>query len=223
MSMKYMLAIVKGMLAGIAIGFGGFLFILMTYLLPNELGKILGALLFPIGLSIVCVCKLFLFTGKIGMVFEQKQSKEFYLNLPIMYVGNILGSLAIGYLCFAIFSNTDLFNRTLEVAANKTAFTDYQFVLAMIVKSLITGLCVYLGVKSFLVSKNRVVGIFLIFVFIFLFVYIGGDHCVANMYYFSFANKCDNGYTYLNILIATICNSLGTIPGVLLFKLFEKK
>lgn len=218
-----MLALVKGMLAGIAIGFGGFLFILMTYLLPNELGKILGALLFPVGLSIVCVYKLFLFTGKIGMVFEQKQSKEFYLNLPIMYVGNILGSLAIGYLCFAIFSNTDLFNRSLEVATNKTAFTDYQFVLAMIAKSLITGLCVYLGVKSFLVSKNRVVGIFLIFVFIFLFVYIGGDHCVANMYYFSFANKWDNGYTYLNILIATICNSLGTIPGVLLFKLIKTK
>lgn len=221
--MKYLFSLIKGILAGIAIGFGGFLFILMTFLLPNELGKILGALLFPIGLSIVCIFKLFLFTGKIGMIFEQKQAKEFYINLPIMYVGNILGSLSIGYLFFAIFRNVDLFDRAVQVANSKVAFTDYEFVLNMIVKSLITGLCVYLGVKSFLVFKNKVIGVFLIFVFIALFVYIGGDHCVANMYYFSFANKWDNGYTYLNILIATICNSLGTIPGVLLFRLFKTK
>lgn len=82
--MKYFLAVYKGILAGLAIGLGGFLFTLMTYALPNELGKILRALLFPIGLSIVCIFKLFLFTGKIGLVFESKQTKDFYINLPLM-------------------------------------------------------------------------------------------------------------------------------------------
>ena len=53
-----------------------------------------------------------------------------------------------------------------------------------------------------------------------IFVYIGGDHCVANMYYFSFANSW-TGYALLNIALATICNSIGTIPGVLLFKAFK--
>jgi len=220
--MKYLLAIFKGVLAGLAIGLGGFLFTLMTYALPNELGKILGALLFPIGLSVVCIFKLFLFTGKIGLVFEGKQTKDFYINLPLMYIGNIIGSLILGYLCFAIFRNTDLFIRIRDIAANKTNFdSGYEYYLMLIVKSLITGLCVYLAVKSYGLIKNKIVGVFLIFVFIFIFVYIGGDHCVANMYYFSFANSW-TGYAFLNIALATICNSIGTIPGVLLFKAFKK-
>lgn len=220
--MKYLLAIYKGILAGLAIGLGGFLFTLMTYALPNELGKILGALLFPIGLSVVCIFKLFLFTGKIGLVFEGKQTKDFYINLPLMYIGNIIGSLILGYLCFAIFRNTDLFVRIREIAVNKTNFDlGYEYYLMLIVKSLITGLCVYLAVKSYGLIKNKIIGVFLIFVFIFIFVYIGGDHCVANMYYFSFANSW-TGYAFLNIALATICNSIGTIPGVLLFKAFKK-
>lgn len=219
--MKYLLAVVKGILAGAAIALGGFLFTVITFAFRDpqyaEIGKILGALLFPIGLSIVCFCKLFLFTGKIGLVFERKQTKDFYIFLPLMYIGNILGSLIIGYLCFGIFRNTDLFTRISAIAEAKTAFTDYQYYLSFIVKSLITGLCVYLAVKSFGVCKNRVVGVILVFVFIGLFVYIGGDHCIANMFYFSFANQW-TGYAFLNIALATVCNSLGTIPGVLLFK-----
>ena len=219
--MKYFLAVYKGILAGLAIGLGGFLFTLMTYALPNELGKILGALLFPIGLSIVCIFKLFLFTGKIGLVFESKQSKDFYINLPLMYIGNIIGSLILGYICYAVFKNTDLFLRISSIAINKTNFdTGYEYYLMLIVKSLITGLCVYLAVKSYGLIKNKIIGVLLIFVFIFIFVYIGGDHCVANMYYFSFANSW-TGYAFLNIVLATICNSIGTIPGVLLFKAFK--
>ena len=219
--MKYIFAVLKGILAGAAIALGGFLFTCITYLLPNEGGKILGALLFPIGLSLVCIFKLFLFTGKIGLVFEGKQEKDFYIFLPLMYIGNILGSLAIGYLCFAIFRNTDLFGRISAIAAAKTAFNDWEYYLAFIVKSLITGLCVYLAVKSFGIAKKMIVKLILVFVFIGLFVYIGGDHCVANMFYFSFANSW-TGYAFLNIALATICNSLGTIPGVLLFKSINK-
>ena len=219
--MKYLIAIFKGILAGASIALGGFLFTVITCYVEGELGKILGAILFPIGLSIVCYLKFFLFTGKIGLVFEAKQSKDFYINLPLMYIGNILGSLAIGYMCFGIFRNTELFIRITAIAESKIAFKDYQYYLGFIVKSLITGLCVYMAVKSFGLCKNRIVGTLLIFVFIGLFVYLGGDHCIANMYYFSFANKWV-GYAFLNIALATICNSLGTIPGVLLFKSIKK-
>ena len=219
--MKYLLAVLKGILAGSSIALGGFLFTCITYLLPNEGGKILGALLFPIGLSLVCIFKFFLFTGKIGLVFEGKQEKDFYIYLPLMYVGNILGSLAIGYLCLGIFRNTDLFTRISEIAAAKTAFNDWQYYLSFIVKSLITGLCVYLAVKSFGVAKKMIFKLILVFVFIGLFVYIGGDHCIANMFYFSFANSW-TGYAFLNVALATVCNALGTLPGVLLFKSINK-
>ena len=220
--MKYLIAIFKGVLAGLSIGLGGFLFTVLTYALPNELGKILGALAFPIGLSLVCIFKFYLFTGKIGIVFEGKQSKDFYINLPLMYIGNIIGSLILGYICFAIFRNTDLFNRITSIAINKTSFdSGYEYYLSFIVKSLITGLCVYLAVKPFNLFKNKIFSVLLVFVFIFIFVYIGGDHCVANMFYFSFANHW-TGYAILNIALATLANAIGTIPGVLLFKAIKK-
>lgn len=221
--MKYLVTLFKGILAGLAIAFGGFLFVLITFALPSykELGQILGAILFPIGLSIVCIFKLNLFTGKIGLVFEKKQSKEFYINLPLIYIGNIIGSLILGYLCFAIFRNTDVFNRISLIATNKSLFNSGDYYLSFITKSLITGLCVYLAVKSYALIKNKIIGVILIFVFIAIFVYIGGDHCIANMYYFSFANSWVS-YAFLNIALATICNTLGTIPGVLLFKAFNK-
>ena len=215
--MKYLFYVLKGALAGASIALGGFLFTLITYALPNEIGKILGALLFPIGLSMVCLFKFLLFTGKIGSVFEGKQEKDFYISLPLMYIGNILGAVGVGYLCFAIFHNTDLFLRVSAIAEGKTAFNGYEFYLSLIVKALITGLCVYMAVKAFALSKNKAIGLVLLFVFIGIFVYIGGDHCIANMYYFSFANKW-TGYAFLNVALATLANSLGTIPGVLLLK-----
>lgn len=220
--MKYLFAVIKGILAGASIAFGGFLFTVITYLLPNEGGKILGSLLFPIGLSIVCIFKLFLFTGKIGIVFEGKQEKDFYINLPLMYIGNIIGAVLIGYVCFAIFKDTTLFARITAIAESKTKFdTGWEYYLSFIVKSLITGLCVYLAVKSFVIANKRYIGLILVFVFISIFVYIAGDHCVANMFYFSFANKwTDNAF--INIALSTACNSLGTIPGVLLFKSNKK-
>ena len=219
--MKYLLAVLKGILAGASIAFGGFIFTVVTHYLPNEIGKVLGSLLFPIGLSLVCIFKLFLFTGKIGLVFEGKQSKDFYINLPLMYIGNIIGAASIGYICFAIFKDHELFSRISAIAESKTAFDEKYYWLSFIVKSLITGLCVYLAVKSFALAKKKYVGIILLFIFIAIFVYIAGDHCIANMFYFSFANKW-TGYAFLNVGLATIANSLGTIPGVLLLKSVTK-
>ena len=72
----------KGILAGLAIGLGGFLYILMCHYIPGELGKVLGSLLFAVGLFTVCTFYLSLYTGKIGLIYEGKKDKAFYLSLP---------------------------------------------------------------------------------------------------------------------------------------------
>ena len=74
-----LLNFLKGILAGLSIGLGGFLYILMVHYVEGELGKVLGSLLFAIGLFLVCTFKLSLYTGKIGMIYEGKQTKEFYI------------------------------------------------------------------------------------------------------------------------------------------------
>ena len=72
-----LLNFVKGILAGLSIGLGGFLYVLMTHYIDGELGKLLGSLLFSIGLFLVCTFYLSLYTGKIGLIYEKKQELSF--------------------------------------------------------------------------------------------------------------------------------------------------
>ena len=119
-------AFLKGVLAGISIGFGGFLYILMVFLIPGEGGKVLGSLLFAVGLFTVCTFYLSLYTGKIGLIYEKKQTKTFYLSLPIMLVGNAVGAIGLGYLCFAIFRNLDIFAFAKATSAVRLSFTKFD-------------------------------------------------------------------------------------------------
>ena len=107
MAKTLLLNFLKGILAGLAIGLGGFLFILVTKYVEGELGKVLGALIFPVGLTLVCVFGLSLYTGKIGLIFEKKQTTTFYISLPIMIVGNAIGAVGLGYICYFAFRNLE--------------------------------------------------------------------------------------------------------------------
>lgn len=221
--MKFqVLTLVKGILAGLAIGVGGFLYILMSHFVEGELGKVLGSLLFSVGLFTVCTFYLSLYTGKIGLIFEKKQTKEFYISLPVMLIGNAIGAISLGYLCWAVFKDVDIMNTVNNVCEIHTNLDSFNAYLSLIVKSLLCGLCVYIAVKSFAYQRLKPVGIGLLVLFVFIFVYAGFQHCIANMFYFGFGNHFI-GNTFINLLICILGNSLGTIPGVFLFKLIDKK
>ena len=216
------IAILKGILAGLAIAFGGFLFILSTTYIEGEAGKIVGALLFPIGLLLVCSFSLFLFTGKIGLIFEEKQTKEFYISLPLMLIGNAIGAIGFGYILFFIFKDTQVGVRALAVSASRLGFDNFGNYLSCFVKSALCGLCVYLAVKAFAFDRLKPVGIILLFVFIFLFVFAGFEHCIANMYYFSMSNSWGLN-AFIDLILCILGNIVGTIPGVLLLKVIKKQ
>lgn len=222
MGKNLLFSFLKGILAGIAIAVGGFLYILMTFLMKGELGKVMGSLVFSVGLFTVCTFYLHLYTGKIGGVYEKKQDKEYYISLPIMLLGNAVGAIGIGYLCFAIFKNTDLFATALTTADSKLSFNDFNDYLSCIVRSILCGLCVYLAVKSFAYKRISLIGTLLLILFVFVFVYSGFQHCVANMFYFSFANAWSWGVeAFINIILVIIFNSVGPIFGILLFNAFK--
>ena len=210
----------KGILAGLAIGLGGFLYVLMVHYVSGELGKVLGSLLFAAGLFIVCTFLLSLYTGKIGNVFEDKQETIFYISLPVMLIGNAVGAFSLGYICFAIFRNTDVMNTVNSICSSRTTLFTFNDYLSCMVRSALCGLCVYLAVKCFALNRLKPIGIFLLVFFVFVFVYSGFQHCVANMFYFGFGNHI-TGYTFVNLLFCILFNSIGTIPGVLMFKLYK--
>lgn len=217
MKKDLLLSFLKGILAGLAIGVGGFLYILMVYLIPGELGKVLGSLVFAVGLFTVCTFYLHLYTGKIGLIYEQKQTKTFYISLPIMLLGNAIGAVGLGYICFAIFKDMDISNTAKAVSALRLSFNSFDDYLSCIVKSLLCGLCVYLAVKSFAYKRISVLGTALLVLFVFIFVYCGFQHCIANMFYFSFSNDW-GGTAAIDLTLCILFNSLGPVLGVWLFK-----
>ena len=215
-----------GILAGLAIGLGSFLFILCKAYIPGEWGSILGSILFAIGLFLVCTFSLSLYTGKIGLVFEKKQETKFYISLPVMFIGNAIGIIGLGYLCYAIFKDTDVYQSAVNATLARTAvfddFKEFTDILKTFFKGFACGLCVYLAVKAFAFNRLKPIGISLLVFFVFMFVYFGFEHCIANMFYFSMANGWTGG-AFIDLLIVVLANSLGTIPGVYLLKLFTNK
>lgn len=216
------ISLLKGILAGLSIGLGGFLYILMTCYISGELGKVLGSLLFSIGLFLVCTFYLYLYTGKIGLIYEGKQTKEYYISLPIMLLGNAIGAFLLGYLCYFIFKNNNQMMETINNACSvRTSLTSFDSYLSLIIKSMLCGLCVYIAVKCFSLNRLRPIGISLLVLFVFIFVYCGFQHCIANMFYFGFGNHM-NINTLINLLIVILGNSIGPLPGVAIFRLIKK-
>ena len=219
---QQLLTFVKGILAGLSIGVGGFLYILMVHYVDGEGGKVLGSFLFAVGLFTVCTFYLALYTGKIGLVFEKKQDSKFYVSLPVMLVGNAIGAISLGYMCYAIFKNTEVMTTVSSVCASRTSLLTFNDYLSLMIRSFLCGLCVYLAVKSFNKDRLKPLGIVLLVLFVFVFVYAGFQHCIANMFYFGFGNHFTHE-TYINLVLCILFNSIGTIPGVMLIKVIEKK
>jgi formate/nitrite transporter FocA (FNT family) len=195
---------------------------MITYV-PGELGKVLGSLLFAVGLFLVCTFYLYLYTGKIGLIYEGKQEKYYYISLPIMLVANAIGAFALGYLCFAIFrNNTTIMEVVNNTCSIRTSLNNFDSYLSTIIKSILCGLCVYIAVKCFSLNRLKPIGISLLVLFIFIFVYCGFQHCIANMFYFGFGNHI-NGNMFINLALVIVANSIGPIVGVGMSKLFEKK
>ena len=67
--MEHLKTLIKGILAGIAISFGGFLCIRTNAIAANT---ILGSFLFSFGLILICNFNFNLYTGKVCYLFDNK-------------------------------------------------------------------------------------------------------------------------------------------------------
>ena len=219
---KHGKTVLFGIYAGMAIGLGGLLNIVSNTFLndPAIWGRIVGSLVFPIGLTLVCFLSLNLFTGKIGYVFDN--DKNYLLFLLFVYIGNIIGSLIMGAWALVVFKDTGLYPTAVAISNVKMLLTDFWKIVKVFAGSVLCGVLVYIAIFCYKTFKKAWLQLIGIFVAIGLFVFLKFDHCIANMFYFSL----NNGYSYLNIAIVTLGNSLGAIAlneGIKAFKKLIKK
>lgn len=218
---KYLDNFLLGILAGAAIGLGGFLNLLLVST-GIEACRYLGGFVFSIGLFTVCFFGLHLYTGKVGYVMEN--DKKYALSLLIMYIGNVIGAVGFGYL---IYLTGVIRDTATNVALNKIVFDGEVGAspLKILLYSFFCCIMVFLAVDVYKKSNNWVIKTTNLVVCVALFVITGMEHCVANMFYFAFANIYATHFlhAFLALLIATAGNSLGAIATYLVVREVSRK
>ena len=205
-NMKYLKVLLFGIYAGLAIGLGSLVFTVVSAYLNNTGGMIFASALFSIGLILVCTLGLQLYTGKVGVVFDNReQLKENAINLPIMLAGNAIGAFGLGIICHFVFMNIpEVADRILAISLGKTNST------TVFLQGIFCGALVYIAVYFFKNLQNWAMKIIGIITAVTLFVYCGFQHCIANMFYFGMAFNWNIDMLW-NLLIVILTNSIGAL------------
>ena len=184
----------KAAAAGITIGIGGAVHLTLE-------NRVIGAVLFGVGLYTIVLNGLFLYTGKVGYLISAKDKKAYILQLIFTWLGNFAGTA----LAAAAISATRIRNlrRTAEVIC-KTKLADTPH--SILILAVFCGILMYAAVDGFREKGNPLILFFCVTVFILC----GFEHCIANMFYFSVAGAWSlRAVTYL--LLMTLGNSVGGI------------
>ena len=219
--------ILLGIFAGVFIGFGAHVFVLMTSAgetaFEISLVKFLGASMFPVGLMLVVLCGAELFTGNNLMtlaLFAKKITPAAMLkSWLIVYLANFAGSLLIA----AALAGSGLYTgaaaeRAIAVAAAKVAAPFGEMVLRGILCNMLVVLALWLQAGA----KDVIGKIFGIWFPIMLFVFAGFEHSIANMTYIPLGMMLGAEVTVGQLLIGnllpvTLGNMIGgavIVPGV---------
>lgn len=176
----------KSTLAGLLISLGATAFLTVD-------NKIVGALLFSIGLTAVILLEANLYTGKIGYV----NSKAKLISAALILIQNLLVALVCGLIFYSTKNNI-----CENLWLNKLTKSWYEFLF----DSIGCGICIYLSVELY----KKTSSIFVIVLGVLVFILSGFEHCIADIFYLSASMSFDLK-SILYILIAIIGNSIGSL------------
>ena len=200
--------LIKSILAGIMIGIGGTIYLSLD-------DKIVGSILFAIGLFIIVVYSFNLYTGKIGYLinnFNEKYIRELIITL----IGNFIGTLFVGF----ILKYTRIYTMISEKAKTLADIKLNDTLISILILSFFCGILMYLAVNTYKEVKD--IGKYLaVFLGVIVFILCGFEHCIANMYYFSVSSTWSLN-TLLYLLVMILGNSLGGILIPLCNKVIKK-
>lgn len=200
--------LIKSILAGIMIGIGGTIYLSLD-------NKIVGSILFAIGLFIIVVYSFNLYTGKIGYLINNF-NKKYIRELIITLIGNFIGTLFVGF----ILKYTRIYTMISEKAKTLADIKLNDTLISILILSLFCGILMYLAVNTYKEVKDA--GKYLaVFLGVIVFILCGFEHCIANMYYFSVSSTWSLN-TLLYLLVMILGNSLGGILIPLCNKVIKK-
>lgn len=208
----------EGVLGGMMISLGGAVYLACRYGLSDGqtvpfYGQYIGAFLFSMALLAICMRGYALYTGKIGLV-PSKHSKEDISVLLLALLGNLIGTVAFGYLIGFIFPHLKAFAALLCGEAGKLG-QGYGFGL---LRAILCGILVYLAIDLFTNNKTPL-GILMC---IPAFILSGYEHSIADMFYFA-ASGIVSAQAFGYLMMILLGNSIGALVIPLLRMIKPKK
>lgn len=202
---KYLMIIVSSILAGFCITLGATVYLMCLSASNGEfIGKIIGSLMFCIGLFTIIHFELWLYTGKIGYALNNKPM--FLLDCVVCFIGNFIGSFSLSSLIKLTSAYPKLEQQCVKIVSSKLDSTWYS----ILIMSMLCGVMIYLAVEGHKRCKYGCGKVLFAFLPIMLFIIEGFEHVVANITYFTYANVF-SWKVLLYFVIMFIGNGLGSI------------
>jgi formate/nitrite transporter FocA (FNT family) len=186
----------KSILAGIMIAIGG------TVFLSCE-SKVVGAVLFSIGLFFIVVFGFNLFTGKIAYLIDN--GWRYLVDLSVILLGNLIGTLSVGLLI-----RLTRLSGAVEKAVSVCDVKLSDSLPSIFILAFFCGILMFLAVDGYKTIDNPLGKYLAVFLGVSVFILSGFEHCVANMFYFSVAAVW-SAKSVLYMLAMILGNSFGAL------------
>ncbi len=186
----------KAIAAGFMIGIGA-----VIYLQCDN--KIVGSLMFTIGLFTICAFGMNLFTGKIGYIVSNKNKP----NCLIIWLGNLMGT-AFGMVLIRI-AKPSLHTVAKDMMSAKIS----QSYFTTAILAFFCGVLMYAAVENYRANPHGIGKVIGLFLCVSTFILSGFEHSIADMCYAALAvESWKDGFDYLLfLLVVTLGNGLGAI------------
>ena len=184
--MKILPCAVRGVLAGLMISIGGYVF------LGCE-NRVVGALFFTVGLITITLFGFDLYTGKVGYWLSQSGTErgQTLLSLPCNAIGCLLAGLAR------------------QPAGAVLALCEARLAkapLTLLVDGIFCGILIFICVEIYK-TRGTVLGILIC---IPTFILCGFEHSVADIFYFANA-RIFSGQAVIVVLLVALGNAVGAL------------
>lgn len=201
--MERIQTLIKAVLGGMCIGFGGLLYLSVE-------STVVGAFLFAFGLFMILSFGWNLFTGKACYVLGQKAT--YYVDLALVWLGNLIGTGIIAY-AIRLTRVKGPVERAMAIATTKLTDTP----ISIFILAIFCNIMIFIAVEGYKKIPYELGKYLAVFLAVGCFILCSFEHCIANMFYFSLANVW-SGHTLVYLLIMTLGNMVGAVVFPLLMK-----
>lgn len=203
--------------SGLMIGVGGTASLLARHYF-GDWGRLIGAILFSLGIFAIVTYEMRLFTGMVADIPKMPLNKLWML--PVCFIGNIVGVALIAVVVYFCPVGELVVPYAKELISGKLNVSNWP--IASLTSAILCGMLITLSVWSVKYAPRKglssTVGVMFPIIF---FAFCGFDHSVANMLYFYYLGEFSwrvVGY----ILLSIVGNIIGGVILPLIALLKEK-